>query len=84
MIDICIFGTTSKLVKNFLSYTDSFATSQAETYWASMVESTIQPFFMLLHIIAPLFRVKTDPDIDFHESISIWKSESVYPVRSDP
>ena len=67
----CIFGTTSKSIKNFLSHTDSFVASQAATYSASMVESAMQPCFMLLHIIAPLFRVKIDSDVDFLESISV-------------
>ncbi|KAA0058308.1 hypothetical protein E6C27_scaffold274G006420 [Cucumis melo var. makuwa] len=69
----------SRSVKNFLSHTASFAAFQATTYSASIVESAIQVCFTLLHTTAPPFKVNTDPDVDFLASLSVWKSESVYP-----
>ena len=63
VIGRCIFRTTSKSVKNFLSHTASFPTSQSATYYsASIVESAIHDCFMFLNTTAPPFRVKTDPD----------------------
>ncbi|KAA0054514.1 hypothetical protein E5676_scaffold203G00260 [Cucumis melo var. makuwa] len=67
--------------RNFLSQTASFAASQAVTYSASIVESAMHPCLILRHTTAPPFRVNTDPDVDFLESLSVWKSELVYPVR---
>ncbi|KAA0059716.1 hypothetical protein E5676_scaffold111G00760 [Cucumis melo var. makuwa] len=72
----------SRFVKNFLSHTASFAASQAATYSASIVESAIQFYFMLLHTTAPPFRVIPDPDVDFLASLSVWKSESVPMITS--
>ncbi|KAA0043611.1 hypothetical protein E5676_scaffold2208G00010 [Cucumis melo var. makuwa] len=71
----------SRSIKNFHSHTASFTASQAATYSASIVEFAIQVCFTLLHTTAPLFRVNIDPHIDFLASLSVWKSESVYPVR---
>ncbi|KAA0056634.1 hypothetical protein E6C27_scaffold288G001550 [Cucumis melo var. makuwa] len=71
VIGRCIFGTISRSVKNFLSHTAFFATSQAATYSASIVKSAIQVCFMLLHTTAPLFRVDTDLDADFLASLSV-------------
>ncbi|KAA0045178.1 hypothetical protein E5676_scaffold325G00520 [Cucumis melo var. makuwa] len=70
----------SRSVKNFLSHTASFAASQATTYSASIVESTIQLYFMLLHTTAPPFRVNTDLDVDFLASLSIWNTLNGCPV----
>ena len=83
---LSIFRTTSKSLKKFLSQTTSLATSEAAIYSVSMVESTIMDYFTLLHIIAAPSRVNTEPDIDFLESLSPWKSKSVYPniFRSSP
>ena len=66
-----VFGTISKLFKNFLSHTTSFAASQAATYSASMVESATHPCLMLLQTIAPPHRLNTDPDVDFLESLLV-------------
>src|ERR1051325_7294359 len=66
-----MFGTTSKSLRNFLSQTASFAASQAATYSASIVESAMHLCLMLRHTTTPPFRVNTDPDVDFLESLSI-------------
>ena len=42
-----------------------------------MVESAIQDCLILLHIMALLPKVNTAPEVDFQESLSDWKSESV-------
>ena len=62
------------------------AALQAVIYSASMVESVMQDYFILLYTTDPSFRVNTDPDIDLLEFIFVWKSKSVYPIifRSVP
>ena len=71
VIGFDIFGTISKLVKNFLSQTAPLVASQAATYSASMVESAIHPWLILLQTTAPPLRVNTEPEVDFLESISL-------------
>ncbi|KAA0046058.1 gag protease polyprotein [Cucumis melo var. makuwa] len=78
MIDKFMFGTTFNSCSNFLSQTASFAASQAVTYSSFIVDSAMHPCLMLRHTTASPFRVNTDPDVDLLESLSVWKSESVY------
>ena len=80
LIGSCIFGTTFSSFKNSRSQTTSLAASQAATYSTSMVESATQVCLTLLHIMVPPPKVKTAPEVDFRESLSYWKSESVYPI----
>ncbi|TYK28175.1 hypothetical protein E5676_scaffold289G00930 [Cucumis melo var. makuwa] len=68
-------------IRNFVRQTASFAASQAATYSGFIVESAMHPCLMLRHTTAPPFRVNIDLDVDFLESLSVWKLESVYPVR---
>ena len=68
-----VMGTCSILIiprleKNFLSHKASFAISQATTYSASMVESAIQDFLVLLQLMAPPPKVNTYPEMDFLKS----------------
>ena len=76
---LSISETISRPLKKFLSQTASLAAYEAATYSASMVESVMLDRLMLLQTIAPPPRVNTDPDVNFEESLSAWKSESVYP-----
>ena len=46
---------------------------------AFMVKSAILNYLTLLQITTMPSRVNTDPEVDFLESFSPWKSESVYP-----
>ena len=84
VMDKFMFGTTSKSCRNFLSQTASFAASQAAMYSTSIAESAMYHCLMLRHTTAPPFRVNTDHDVDFLESLSVWKSESVYSVSVTP
>ena len=63
-------GITSKSLKKLRSHTASLTASEAATYSASMVESETQDCFTLLHIMAPPFKVNTEPEVDFLESRS--------------
>ncbi|KAA0067074.1 hypothetical protein E5676_scaffold14G00910 [Cucumis melo var. makuwa] len=81
VMDKFMFGTTSKSCRNFLTQTTSFVASQAATYSTSIVESAMHHCLMLHHTTALPFRVNTDPDVDFLESLLVWTSESVYPIR---
>ena len=49
----------AKIKRNFLSQTASFVASQAATYSASMVESTIQDCLTLLQLMVPPPKVST-------------------------
>ena len=77
VIGLFMSGTTLRSVYNFLSQTNSLASSQAAIYLASMVESAMLDYLTLLQItIAPL-RVCIESDVDFHISFSHWKSKSI-------
>ena len=65
VIGTCSILTTPRSERNFLSQTASFATSQAATYSASMVEFAIQDCLTLLRVMAPPPKVKTHPEVDF-------------------
>ncbi|KAA0065883.1 hypothetical protein E5676_scaffold259G00710 [Cucumis melo var. makuwa] len=81
VMDMFMFGTTSKSCKNFPSQKAYFVASQVVTYLASIIEFAMHLCLMLHYITTLLFRVNTDPDVDFLESLSVWKSKSMYPVR---
>ena len=78
---VCLLmGTTSKSIRNLHCQTASLAASQAVTYLTSIVELAIQDCLILLHIMVPLSRVNTEPQVDFLESLSNQKSDSMYPI----
>ncbi|KAA0048151.1 hypothetical protein E5676_scaffold265G002640 [Cucumis melo var. makuwa] len=67
--------------RNVLSQIASFVASQSATYSTSIVESAMHRCLMLRHTMAPSFRVNTDMDVDFLESLLVWKLKSMYPIR---
>ena len=77
-----MFGITSMSLKKFLNQTASLAASEAAIYSASMVESAMLDCLTLLQTTAAPLRVNSELDVDFPESLSPWKSESVYHVFS--
>ena len=62
-------GTTLSPMRNFLSQTTSFVTSEVATYLASLVESIMQAYFTLLQLIVAQPRVSTKLEIDLRESL---------------
>uniref|UniRef100_A0A9I9EHR9 Prenyltransferase alpha-alpha toroid domain-containing protein n=1 Tax=Cucumis melo TaxID=3656 RepID=A0A9I9EHR9_CUCME len=58
----------------------SFDNLSIVAYSTSTIESSMHPCLMLRHTIALLFMLNTDLDVDFLESLSIWKLELVYHV----
>ena len=71
------FGITSRSIRNFLSHTTSFSALDEATYSASVVESATHVCLTLLQQMTPPLKVKTYSDVDFLESMSLWKSESI-------
>ena len=45
------------------------------------IECVMHPYLMLRHTTTPPFRLNTDPNMDFLESLSVCKLELVYTVR---
>ena len=76
----CMFGMNSISLRNSWSQAASLATSQAITYSSSMVVLVMQDFLILLHIMAPLRKVKIAPQVDLWEFLFDWKSKLVSPV----
>lgn len=72
-------GTTSSVIRNFLSQKAPFAASKVATYSASIVESTIQRLLHTSPTNSPPPRVNTNPKIDLRESLSDQKFKFVYP-----
>ena len=60
---------TSKFLKKLQNHTTYLTASKVTTYSASMVESETQDYFPLLHTMALPFKVNTEPDVDFLESV---------------
>ena len=83
---LSMFGMTSISLKKFLSQTASLVASEAAIYSALMVDSVMLDCLALLQTTAAPPRVYTELDVYFLESLSPWKSESVYPsiFRSPP
>ena len=71
------YGTTPNSKRNFLSQTASLATLIAATYSASVVESVIHYYLILLQLIVAPPRVNIYPKVDFLKSMSVIKLESV-------
>lgn len=52
-------------------------TSQVTTYSTFIIESVIQDCFTLLYIMASLLKLNIELEVDFLESTSDWKFESI-------
>ena len=74
-------GTTPSFIRNFLSHTASLVALQVAIYPATEVESAIHSYLILLQLITPPPSRNTYPKVDFLESLSDMKSESIYPTR---
>ena len=76
---LSMFGTTSKSLKKFLSQTTSLAASKVAIYSAFMVEFAMLDYLILLQTTTAPPIINSEPDVDILESLSLWKSESIYP-----
>ena len=76
-IESTMLGTMPSSVITFLIQIASLAASKAAINSASVVESTVEPYFEQRQLIAQPLRVNMYHDVDFLSYGSLWKSESV-------
>ena len=70
---------TSNFVTNLLNQKPSFTASEAVTYSASVIESTMMGYLKLFQLTVPSLQMNTYPDVNFLSSGSDIKSKLVYP-----